>query len=377
MTDVALKITLLSCPGDTLQEHIDHIGMSQSELAERLGRPVTKVNELIKGKAPITKETATKLELVLGVPAQFWLNLERTYQDELMEIKQLQFLESCTDWLKDFPLKQLKDWGILSPNRNKALLAEELLKFFRIASPKEWHTIYQESSIAFKIELKHTTAPKAISVWLRLGELQAEGIALAPFDKKKIRASLTAFQDISYRHAPDWLEELQQLCATCGIALVFTPSLPKAPIYGASRWIKNHSIPLIQMTDRRKDYNAFWFTFYHELAHILKHGKKQIFLEGLDEITPDTQQEEEANAFAASLLLSDREQAQLIQYTHYDETLIKQLSHRWHKHPGIIIAQLQRLGRVSYQDTTLNALKAKVIFHPHGFQLGASLSPAI
>jgi len=32
----------------------------------------------------------------------------------------------------------------------------------------------------------------------------------------------------------------------------------KAPIYGASRWIKNNTIPLI--TDKQKDYNAFWFT---------------------------------------------------------------------------------------------------------------------
>ena len=59
------------------------------ELAERLGRSVPKVNELIKGKAPITKETATKLEYVLGIQASFWLNLERKYQDELLEIEQL------------------------------------------------------------------------------------------------------------------------------------------------------------------------------------------------------------------------------------------------------------------------------------------------
>ena len=54
-----------------------------------------KLNELIKGKAPITKETATKLEYVLGIPANFWLNLERSYQDELLEIEQMEFLASC------------------------------------------------------------------------------------------------------------------------------------------------------------------------------------------------------------------------------------------------------------------------------------------
>ena len=89
MTDLELKKSLLTCPGDTIQEHIDHIGMSQAELAERLGRSIPKLNELIRGKAPITEETATKLEFVLGVPANFWLDLERTYQDELLELEQM------------------------------------------------------------------------------------------------------------------------------------------------------------------------------------------------------------------------------------------------------------------------------------------------
>lgn len=57
MTDLEAKKLLLSCPGDTIQETIDKIGMSQAELAERLGRSIPKLNELIKGKAPITKET--------------------------------------------------------------------------------------------------------------------------------------------------------------------------------------------------------------------------------------------------------------------------------------------------------------------------------
>ena len=93
MNNIALKKALLSCPGDSIQEHIDHIGTSQAVLAERLGRSVPKLNELINGKAPITKETAIKLEYVLGVQAGFWLNLERRYQDELLEIEQMEHLE--------------------------------------------------------------------------------------------------------------------------------------------------------------------------------------------------------------------------------------------------------------------------------------------
>ncbi len=362
MTDLQLKKSLLSCPGDTIQEHIDYIGMSQAELAERLGRSVPKLNELIKGKAPITKETATKLEYVLGVPASFWLNLERTYQDELLEIEQMEHLEQCQEWVSSFPLAKMKSFGLLPNTRKKPELADSLLKLFRVASPTQWSDIYIGSSLAFKIELRHTTEPQAISVWLRLGELQADKINVEAYNKKELRNNLDQIQDIAYQHSDTWLEELQTLCASCGVALVYTPCIAKAPIYGATRWIKNNSVPLIQITDRQKDYNAFWFTFYHELAHILKHGKKDIFIDGIESIKPDKEKEEEADAFAARMLLSEKERNELFQYPNFDRELILELSKKFKKHPGIIVAQVQRQYNHLYKNVHLNSLKTKVEF---------------
>jgi addiction module HigA family antidote len=362
MTDLQIKKSLLSCPGDSIQEHIDHISMSQAELAERLGRSIPKLNELIKGKAPITKETATKLEYVLDVPASFWLNLERTYQDELLEIEQMDHLEQCQEWVSSFPLAKMKSFGLLPDTRKKPELADGLLKFFRVASPTQWSNIYNGSSLAFKIELRHTAEPQAISVWLRLGELQAEKIKVVAFDKKALSNCLEQIQDIAYNHSDTWLEELRTLCASCGVALVYTPCIAKAPIYGATRWIKNNSLPLIQMTDRKKDYNAFWFTFYHELAHILKHGKKDIFIDGLESIKPDKEKEDEADAFSARMLLSEKERNELFKYHNFNKELILELSKKFKKHPGIIVAQVQRQYNHLYKNIHLNSLKTKVEF---------------
>jgi HTH-type transcriptional regulator/antitoxin HigA len=68
-------------PGETLKETIVSLGMTSAELARRTGRPKKTINEIIKGKAAITPDTAIQLERVLGVPASFWNNLERNYQD--------------------------------------------------------------------------------------------------------------------------------------------------------------------------------------------------------------------------------------------------------------------------------------------------------
>lgn len=364
MTNSEAKKQLLSCPGDTIQEHIDAIGMSQAELAERLGRSVPKLNELIKGKAPITKETATKLEYVLGIPASFWLNLERTYQDELLGIEQLEFLEQCVEWLKAFPVSAMKNLGILPNTNEKHVLAESLLKFFRVASPNQWASLYTNKELAFKIDLQYTTEPQAISVWLRLGEIQAEKIQTMDFDKKLIRERMHEIQTLCYQMPDNWMSKLQEICSQCGIALVYTPCISKAPIYGASRWIRNYSKPLIQITDRQKDYNAFWFSFFHELAHILNHGKKDVFI-SLENIQPDDEKEKQADDFAARMLLSEKERNELFQHSDYSPELIWTFSRKYGRNPSIIVSQIQRQTKV-YNDFKLNRLKIKVKFDQLG-----------
>jgi addiction module HigA family antidote len=129
--------SLLSPPGDTIQEHLDYIGMSQAELAERMGRPKEKINDVIKGREPITPATAFQLEKVIGIPASFWLNREKTYRTELYELQQQEELEKQIDWLSAFPVNEMKKYGCLPETNEKHILVDSLLKFFCVASPEE------------------------------------------------------------------------------------------------------------------------------------------------------------------------------------------------------------------------------------------------
>jgi HTH-type transcriptional regulator/antitoxin HigA len=68
-------------PGEYLAEEIETRGLSQKELAKRMGRPLNAINEIINGKKAITAETALQLEEVMPeIPARFWLNLETDFQ---------------------------------------------------------------------------------------------------------------------------------------------------------------------------------------------------------------------------------------------------------------------------------------------------------
>ena len=58
------------------EEYLVPLGLTQMELAERLGVSYPRVNELVQGKRGITIDTALRLERLFGVSAQFWINLQ-------------------------------------------------------------------------------------------------------------------------------------------------------------------------------------------------------------------------------------------------------------------------------------------------------------
>ncbi len=64
-------------PGEMLlEEFLKPLGLSQTDLAERLGVSYPRVNELVHGKRGVTPDTALRLERLFGMEAQFWLNLQ-------------------------------------------------------------------------------------------------------------------------------------------------------------------------------------------------------------------------------------------------------------------------------------------------------------
>ena len=75
-------------PGETLAETLAAVGMTQAELAKRMGRPPQAISEIIRGTKAITPRTAIQLELVLGMPAHVWVRLEADYRYNKVRIEQ-------------------------------------------------------------------------------------------------------------------------------------------------------------------------------------------------------------------------------------------------------------------------------------------------
>src|SRR3954470_14217040 len=125
-------------PGAVLAESLEERGMSQVELARRTGRPLKTINEIVKGKASITAQTALQLEQVLAVPARFWLNLERDYSESVARAREEKRREKQADWTSRFPIAVMRRQNLLPPTRNKAELLDAVLRFFGVSSPQAW-----------------------------------------------------------------------------------------------------------------------------------------------------------------------------------------------------------------------------------------------
>lgn len=341
---------IVSHPGQTLEEKLDEMDMTQKELAVRTGKPQETISKVINGKSAITPEMARKFEEVMGIPSRFWLERDRAYQEYLVRKAKEKEYERYSDWMRRFPYKTMADFGWVPKVRAPLKRVEALLEFFRVSTPEAWENVYleRELKLQFRISLKSTRRPESLSAWLRRGELQAQEIEAAPFSVHQLKNILPDLKRIMAQKPNEFFDRIQNAGTKAGVKIIFTPHLPKAPIQGATRWIKNY--PVIQLTDRYKRYDSFWFTLFHELGHIILHGKKEVFLEGVNYSDKDEEKEHEANTFAAEWLLSSEEEEIIIRRGEATPSEIKKWAKEFGTHHSVIIGRLQHRGYLSFAE---------------------------
>jgi HTH-type transcriptional regulator/antitoxin HigA len=336
---------LISPPGDTLLETIDELGISQTELANRTGRPIKTINEIIQGKAAIMPETAIQLERVLGISAKFWMNREHSYRLELAEIQEAEKLFAAKEWLDNFPLLDMRKLGWIDfENGNTLQKFNSILSFFGVSNSEVFDKHYNLSSYAIACRKAKTTKtnPYAVIAWLRQGDLQASQMEVVNYDVKKFKENLKEIKSIMAEHPADFFPKLQALCFEAGVKVVHTPSLPNTQIHGSTRWI--NGTPLIQLSNQYRRNDIFWFTFFHEAGHLIKHGKKDMFIEGMT-FKENIEKEKEADDFAINYTFSEKEELAFLDELDNQEDqvdFVYNYAKKINTHPALIIGRLAK-----------------------------------
>jgi addiction module HigA family antidote len=341
-------------PGFHIEEKLEELGMTQTELAERIGRTKKTVNEIIAGKAPIEPETALQLERALAIPSRFWNNAERQYRDHIARQEEKARLERQMEQLERFPVKEMWKLGWLPKRADGVEMLSELLSFFGAASFEALDQIEMRTCAAFRQSAVHRVSPGAVLAWLRKGEIEARSITCCPFQKEKFREALVQIRDQTLRPIGEAMRETVRLCAESGVVLVLVPELPKTRVYGATRWLAPDKA-LIQLSVRGRTDDQFWFTFFHEAGHILLHPKKDIFIE--QDGTEDSR-EDEANRFAADQLIPANTWALARRMKLRSAAEVELFARQYGIAPGILVGRMQREQMLPWSH--LNGLKARV-----------------
>jgi addiction module HigA family antidote len=347
-------------PGETLAETIETLGMTQAELAERMGRPLKTINEIVSGKAMITADTALQLQKVLGVPASFWTNHERIYRDALARRREASELRQQLDWLKTMPVKTLVRAGWIPAVAEPVGQLRAVLSFFGVAGVEEWRALWESPEAVFRQSAAFAANRGATAAWLRKGEIEGQRVECAPFNAASLIDGLRQLRALTTEEPGQFAPALQDECAQAGVAVVFVPPLSGVRAYGVARWLHSRKA-LIQLSLRGKTDDHLWFTFFHEAGHVLKHGKRAVFVEeGGGGATPRDPREAEADAFAREWLIPPRDYERFCANGDFSVAAIRCFAVRIGIAPGIVVGRLQHDRKVPF--SRANQLKRQFDF---------------
>lgn len=368
MTDLSAPFApdWVSPPGETILDIAEERGWTQKDLAQRLGFTDKHVSQLINGKVPLSIETAQRLERVVGGSADFWLKREANYQAHRARLEAVKQNEQWVDWLDELPVKDLMNQGAIPNQRltakNKPAIVEDCLRFFGVASPDEWQSHYGGMQMTFRRSRTDQSDVGAISAWLRMGEQHAEKADTPKYNKERFIQALREIRTLTCEEPEQFEPKIRHLLQRSGVVFVLVPAIRRTHVSGVARWLKP-TRPLIQLSLYGKTNDKFWFTFFHEAAHILLHAdtrqeKSAVFLDDPNAKPSDDPVEHEANQWAGNWLIPEEYTGQLSELRSKSD--VAEFASELSIHPGIVVGRLQHDGYIEH--SWMNDLKRSFRF---------------
>ncbi|MBY3504010.1 ImmA/IrrE family metallo-endopeptidase [Rhizobium laguerreae] len=347
-----------AAPGRTIRRIMTRRGLSVYELATEIDVSEAKAEALIEGNVLIDKELAERLSAALGSSSSFWIRRESDYRNDLRRLQSTESRSEALDqsWAKSFPIRDMQKFGWLPAAVTKSNCDQILRDFFAVGSIQAWQQRFAPTTAlaAFRTSPTFESNPAAVTAWLRWAEIQSDTIQTRDWNPGRLATNLSQMRALTRRNHPrKFIPELKRLCADSGIALVIAPAPTGCRASGATRFLSTKKA-LVVLSLRYKSDDHFWFTFFHEIGHLALHAKDALFLEDGSEIS--SKEEDEANKFAEEVLIP-ADHRQRLQDLRLRSEDITRLSVRLGISSGIVVGQLQHLGRLGRNQ--MNHLKRR------------------
>ena len=338
---------IATSPGATIKEQLNDRGMSQKEFAARMDMSEKHISKLINGDVQLTPETAVRLEMVLGVPAKFWNNLEAIYREKIIKAEAENAMDADVEMAKQFPYREMAKYGWVPETRDAKEKVFYLRKFFEVVELSLLGND-QITRIACRRLAITDKSDLALMAWAQEAKIKARDIQTAPINIKGLISSMPEIRKMTVLKPEDFCPQIKKCLADCGIALVFLPHLKGSFLQGASFMDGNKIV--VGLTARGKDADKFWFSLFHELSHIaLGHvGQPNGTSEG---------DEKAADKWSGDTLITRDDFERFKREGDYSEKNVLRFAQDQGIAPGIVVGRMQLEGMIKY--SMLNNLKEK------------------
>ncbi len=352
-----------SPPGDTISRLAEAENVPIHELAERIGFDEDVFAGIMEGRVQICDDIADALSGELGASSQFWKQRYNQFLADKARIFHSSPAQPLSTWAQAFPVRALRELGWLPKGPRGNNLSEEILRFFGCDSIGDWNERYSAGigQVAFRTSFAFETDEMATLAWLRVGEVQCESLPLARFSATNFKKRLPDLKKLcALKHPEVFFPKLQQACAENGVALVSSRA-PKGCRASGATWTNAKGNPIILLSFRYLSEDHFWFTFFHEAAHVVLHGTDHISMDGGDPSPLGSSKfEEEADTFAQNALIPAELRDEMLDAVP-TRLHARKIARKAGVTPGIIVGQLQK-ARV-LQPHQFNDLKRRYKWH--------------
>ena len=342
------KTTIAIPPGATIKEQLEDRELSQKEFAARMGMSEKHISNLIRGNVKLTPEVAMRLEMVLGIPARFWNNLEAIYREDIEKIKEENQMDNDFEILKKIPYNEMVKNGWIEKVDEKSEKVIELRKYFEVANLAILSNP-QLNKIACRRTAITQKSDYCLLAMAQKAKIEARDRSIEAINIKQLENSIEEIRNLTLKKTTEASEILTDVLSKCGIALVILPNLMGSFLQGATFYEERKII--IGMTARGKDADIFWFSLFHELGHIIKGH--------INNTNGTTEEDEkEADDFAKDILIPKDDYDLFIKSGNFSKNAIEGFSHKIGIAGGIVVGRLQNDGYIKY--SWHNDLKEKI-----------------
>lgn len=344
------KTYIATPPGATIKEQLEYRGMSQREFAKRMDYSEKFISQLINGQVELTPNTAHRLEMVLGVPSAFWMNLEARYRAKLLQVEEENSIDEDIQIAKKFPYAQMARLGWVEPTRSAAEKVYELRKYFEVVRLSLLGEERLAPGIAYRRQKETAESEYALLAWAQKAKIDAREMPTGKINVGKLEDCIPKLRQLTTMDPAVFQPLLVSMLAECGVATVFLPHLEHTFLNGATFY--DGSKIVLALTLRGADADKFWFSLFHELAHII-YGH-------LGRVAGTTEEEERvADAFARDVLIPPEAYA-LLAVRSKTRSSVESFANEIGIAPGIVVGRLQKDGYLPYSQ--LNSLKVRYQF---------------